>query len=324
MIWVEVLSHQQEVLMRHRFTGVEIRIGRAYDNDMVIDDPYVAPRHLRVFRDDLNGLVVEDAGSTNGVYLDGTATRQARFAINGDTILRLGRTRLRLRETHHAVAPERVAQPPTRLWPLTLGLMILMLGWSLLTLWLEETAEPKFPKYAVPALALVSSVVLWAGAWAVLSRIFAGRARYSLNLVIALLGLLAIEFYSEAVELAAFAFSLPALAKYEYVGIWLICGATCFYHLRFIGSSRLGLKAGVVALVSLGAIAFHTLAEWDAQAGRDVQNYVRRLKHPSLSLTAQQPEDAFFRGAQQLKSKLDRARKEIPSGDSSAFSFDED
>ena len=55
MIWVEVLSRQHDVISRHRIAdvaeGASIRIGRAYDNDVVIDDAYVAPHHLQLSRD---------------------------------------------------------------------------------------------------------------------------------------------------------------------------------------------------------------------------------------------------------------------------------
>ena len=42
IIWVEILSRQRNVEARHRCMGPLIHIGRAYDNDVVLDDPYVA------------------------------------------------------------------------------------------------------------------------------------------------------------------------------------------------------------------------------------------------------------------------------------------
>jgi len=72
MIWVEILSRHQEVAARFRIAGTEARIGRGYTNDVIVDDPYVAPEHLRLFRDEAGGLVVEDLGTANGVFLDGS------------------------------------------------------------------------------------------------------------------------------------------------------------------------------------------------------------------------------------------------------------
>jgi hypothetical protein len=78
MIWVEILSRHREVAARLRVAGEEACIGRGYDNDGVVDDPYVAARHVRVFRHEAGRLVAEDAGSKNGMFLDrGSAERRA-------------------------------------------------------------------------------------------------------------------------------------------------------------------------------------------------------------------------------------------------------
>jgi pSer/pThr/pTyr-binding forkhead associated (FHA) protein len=57
MIWVEILSRHRDIAARFRIAAPEARIGRGYDNDVIIDDPYVAAQHLRVFRDEAGQLV---------------------------------------------------------------------------------------------------------------------------------------------------------------------------------------------------------------------------------------------------------------------------
>ena len=52
MISVEVLSRHRDVVARYRSDASATTVGRAYDNDVVIDDPAVAAHHLRIFRDD--------------------------------------------------------------------------------------------------------------------------------------------------------------------------------------------------------------------------------------------------------------------------------
>ena len=44
MIWVEILDRHRNVATRHRL-GDGASIGRAYDNDVIVDDPTVAPHH---------------------------------------------------------------------------------------------------------------------------------------------------------------------------------------------------------------------------------------------------------------------------------------
>ena len=50
VMWIEVLSRHGEAIQRQRIDGDEARIGRDFDNDVVVDDPHVAPHHARIFR----------------------------------------------------------------------------------------------------------------------------------------------------------------------------------------------------------------------------------------------------------------------------------
>ncbi|MDR1813886.1 MAG: FHA domain-containing protein [Tannerella sp.] len=50
---------------------MRISIGKAKDNDFVIDNPDISRYHAVLFRDDENGcLYLEDSGSTNGTYVN--------------------------------------------------------------------------------------------------------------------------------------------------------------------------------------------------------------------------------------------------------------
>ena len=66
MIWVEVLSRHHDVVARYRCDD-DVRIGRAYDNDVVLDDPYVAPHHLHLGRNEDGRLQADDLGTVNGL-----------------------------------------------------------------------------------------------------------------------------------------------------------------------------------------------------------------------------------------------------------------
>jgi len=106
VIWVEVLSRHREVAARHRCAGPEVQIGRGYGNDVVLDDPYVAARHLKVMRDETGTLVAIDLGSRNGLFADAGRTRVERVVLDGDRPIRIGRTDLRIRGPEHGVPPE--------------------------------------------------------------------------------------------------------------------------------------------------------------------------------------------------------------------------
>ena len=115
VMWIEVLGRDGEVVARERIDTPEARIGRAFDNDMVLDDPHVAPHHLRVLRGEDGALVAEDLGTKNGLYAEHGAERVVRLGLALDPGLRIGRTTLRVHDASRPVASESKAPAFTRL-----------------------------------------------------------------------------------------------------------------------------------------------------------------------------------------------------------------
>lgn len=322
-LWIEILSRHDEVIARHRVAwgapGDAVSIGRGYDNDVILDDPYVAARHLRVARDASGALVAEDQDSANGLFVGEDRRRVERVVLDGSQPIRIGRTRLRIRESHYGVAPERVSRPRMRVWPLALVAAAAVLGGQSLTMWLGATTEQKLGDHLGPLLVLCAAVGAWTTAWAVLSRIFSSRARFERHLLIALGGVLAFWLLNELAAHAAFAFSRRGFTGYQYIGMWLLAAGVCFLHLRQLSLSRetgvahLKLKAGGVALLALVAIGMQTLSRWEASETADREGFLRALKPPMLRLAAPQSSNGFFAEVARLQGRLDRARLEQPA-----------
>ncbi len=73
--------------------GGQTRIGRGAENVVRLDgDDFVSTRHALVAAD-TNGLWVEDAGSTNGTFVNGARLTTRRLLQTGD-VVRIGRTDL--------------------------------------------------------------------------------------------------------------------------------------------------------------------------------------------------------------------------------------
>ena len=70
-----------------------LRAGRSEDNDLVLDDDYASAHHAR-FEARHDGVYVEDSGSTNGTYVNGTRLDGQRRLAAGD-VVRIGSTDLR-------------------------------------------------------------------------------------------------------------------------------------------------------------------------------------------------------------------------------------
>lgn len=61
---------------RFELTAGTVSLGRGEDNDIVIEDPAISRRHL-VFRQEADGVTVEDCGSRNGTVFNGAPLQKA-------------------------------------------------------------------------------------------------------------------------------------------------------------------------------------------------------------------------------------------------------
>src|SRR5689334_4504759 len=322
MIWVEILSRHRDVAARVQVPGPEARIGRGYDNDVVVDDPFVAAQHLRIFRDDAGRLIAEDLGSANGLFLDRGKDRLVRVVLDGKLPIRIGQTFLRVRDSSHEVERERIAPAQGGQWRIVVaaGLGATILGADALKRWLSETGEPRVFNYATGLLALAALVLAWVGMWVLLARIFSGQARFLNNLLIALAGTIAFLVFNELAQYLSFGWTWSTPASYEYVAAWLILGLTCFLHLREIGSTHLWPKGAVVTALLVIAVGVQTLQRSEAFSVSGRQAVAHVLMPPAFRAVRLQDQDSFFGAIANLKAKLDSDRAQAGRpGDSGRF-----
>jgi hypothetical protein len=322
--WVEILSRHGDVAQRHRIDGDEVRLGRAYDNQIILDDPYVAAHHVRIARDPAGMLVADDLGSINGLF-EGDSNKSMRHIVLGDDqSIRVGTTRIRVRDAGHTVSAERRFARQTWAWHVVFALSVTIIVVRVVLTWLTQMGDPKIADYAGPLAGIGAAVLTWAGMWSVLGRIFAGAPRFRRNLLVALSGLLTLLIVRELADYGAFSFSLQQLTAYRYVGVWLVLGAFTFIHLMVISTAHLRLKASAVALIVGIAIATFTVLDAGERANSDRQRFVRALKPPFLRLVMPETESTFFARAADLQKALDRSRSQQPPEEDDSDSGDED
>jgi FHA domain len=311
VIWVEVLSRHRGVVSRHRCVGRVVRIGRAYTNDVVLDDPYVAPEHVHILPGEYDTLVVEDLGSTNGLFAAHGRTRHRRIVLDHEGVFRIGHTFLRVRRAAHAVAPERRIASPARSWPLLAALAIVVLALEALSLWLDDFAELRAATYVMPLVGMAVAIAVWTALWTLASRLFAGHGWFERNLAIALSGALALEIVSALSEIGAFGLSWSALATYSYVGLFCVLAAMGVAHLHFIAPARTMANTAIVVGLLVAAVTIQTVMQSDARPGAG-RLYVRNLQPPALRLAPVEDEASFFAGVETLRGKLDKDRDAAP------------
>jgi pSer/pThr/pTyr-binding forkhead associated (FHA) protein len=312
MMWVEVLSRQGEVAVRERIEREEARIGRAFDNDVVIDDPHVAPHHLRVYRGEDGELVAEDLGTVNGLYVEHAAQRVPRISLANEPVIRIGRTTLRVHDGTHSVAAEKPLTPPRMHARWALGLGGALFASILLVNWLALTTEPSAHVVLLPVIALATLLAAWTGVWAVISRIFAGQSLFVLHLRIAVTAALALVIWDQIAHTTAFALAWREMSEYAGVGAWALLAATCYAHLHAIGPRHMRVAMTLVGALIVAGAAVQYFDKWEQRSEVGQRAALGELKPPIFRVVPAASAEDFMKRTDLVKQRVDQARTKEP------------
>lgn len=107
-IIVELLNNQGKPVSIHKFTQSDIRIGRSYENDVIVQDPYCCAEHAILSCNEQGHWHMRDLASVNGtINSQGQRIDFMTIAANGQEFM-LGQQRLRVLLSNAAIAPTRM------------------------------------------------------------------------------------------------------------------------------------------------------------------------------------------------------------------------
>ena len=193
---IEVFERDGRVGHSASVHGWPLTLGRALDNDVVLDDPHVAAHHATLSPDDQGSLVLDVGETVNGVEVDGRRHgARAQVALPaGGARLQMGGLQLRLRLPAEVLAAERPLPVLGRAHlagPLLAGLLFLLLG--LFDHWLSLDPGADAAAWLPVAVGLPIAVAGWCVLWALAAKLFQHRFDFMGHLRIVLPWLLAVE-----------------------------------------------------------------------------------------------------------------------------------
>ena len=175
-IVLELLSRKNIPLKHYKFEQDYVCVGRDFNNDLRLDDPYVCPSHMLVAIDpESSKLIVNDCQSTNGIKVNNKFVRQA--TLNSHDIIKIGRTRLRIIDTKVPLAE---AIPLSELeenlsWLnqsfLAICLSFVCLSFLLLSKYLGSVQEFNLIKALPSELGQLAVFSLWPLSFAILAKV---------------------------------------------------------------------------------------------------------------------------------------------------------
>ncbi len=293
---VEVLQPRGiGVASRRRLASMPFTVGRALDNALVLDDPYVDAHHAVIERDAETGDVfVRDLGSVNGIIVE-LRQHAGNVRVRGGAEVRLGRTTLRFRDEAEPLPPAlplNAARPSgePRRWheQPVIRLALCLVAYYLLGVWTFSTTYDRSGAAAAVGVGIGFALIvaMWAGVWALVARSFIQQARFGTHFTIATLMILAVTGLGVVEEW--FIFLWPAtgawsmLSGISTLGLLTVSIAWHLAHATHLPRARRWRAGAVTAVVVVALGGLFALA---ADEGfTDVPTYsgiVRPLK-PSL------------------------------------------
>jgi hypothetical protein len=307
---IEVLERDGRVRRGFLVTRWPASLGRALDNDLVIDDPHAAAHHARIAAADDGSLRLEVGATRNGVQVG------PRTVLEGESVplpplgevWQIGGTRLRVRLPGDPLEPERplglaatgaspwlTAASALALWALVLTEHAIYLDpGSSLTDWL-------MPLFAWPV-----GLLLWCVFWGAASKLFQHRFEFWAHFSVAAKGLLLIGLLDLLLPVVAFALSWEWLSRIAPVLIALVAGAVLYRHAALaIPVRRRWLAGGIAGVLCIGAAVMATL---NYQRSDDIfpDLYLSTLPPPGFRLAAGVSVKEFVAEAAELRARLDQ------------------
>ena len=323
MIFAELLDRRGRVLQRARVASgsLPFTLGRSYENDWILDDPYVSPHHARIEADGDGTLVLRDLGSENGVLALSPPRRVEDFPIRPETAVQLGRSTIRFRSADHPVpsALRVPAESRIRRW--------LANHWStglcgLLALWMvgilqavrDAPAEVEVLPVVGQLVAITLLFGLWAGLWALITRMLSPRSRFSAHLAVSCGGFVCAAGIERLAQYALFLLGASRALTGLHIALeGIVIFATIVVQLYIAGVLR---PLARLALAGALAATFAFLSRFEEIAFSEEDDsgllpYATALERVDPSWLSTEPPDAFFAAVRSLGPELEGVLRDI-------------
>lgn len=294
-----------------------LTIGRAIDNDLVLDDPFVAPQHARLELAPDGGVCLQVLDTRNGVQVG-----HQRHALGakvpmpaGGATLQVGGITLRLRLPGETLAAERplpITTSAQRWLPLVAGALVLLQAGAENWLGLDPGADTSawLPKMVGVAGALAG----WAGLWALMSKLFQHRFDFNGHLRILLPWLLALMVVDQVLPGLAAALDWPWLWHLSNPVQLLLGAGLVRAHLLHVLPSHVRAVTAAVAAALVTGSAISLAGTHRATDSFSRAPYMSTLPLPALQWATPVPSATLVQElaplAQQLAQRVQKAQQD--------------
>lgn len=309
---IDQAGHRHEL---RRLGGPILRIGRAFDNDLVLTDPTVSPCHAVIEETPDGRVVMRDLDSLNGVYLGG----RRRQRVTGETelvsggVYQLGKSRVVVYSTDHPV-PETVRIGGTDNAIELLDNPLILAGAVLLAAfiygaeqWLNMFSGFEWRAVANVLLVVLGSSLAVAIFWAVVGRVLRHESHFKKQFTVILFFLGAQFFLTGLYDILLFNtldvfLSTAVLVVFQAA----LLGGLLWLNLYLATNQTPAQRARSAAIIAVLLVVLSLYSEVIFRPEfSETPDYVRVLEPPFLHFSGSVPEEVFLADAAMVFERLE-------------------
>ncbi|MBL8522388.1 MAG: FHA domain-containing protein [Betaproteobacteria bacterium] len=292
-----------------------VRIGRALDNDLIVDDAHCAAHHAEIVISG-DAATLSAVATVNGIIApNGKAVRA--LALDNDKPFKLGHTSIRVRCDRWPLAPELPLQ--TRpVWPLALLLLGLVFAHESWDIWLKDVGSQR-PEYLYTLAGVSAGLGAWSSVYTLFGRLVSGTQRFFHHLAIACTGFLSGIVLLYLLDVLAFASSWLWPIQIHQPVVVVVGAATVRAHLRLADPRHWPGLRYAVALVAALAIVVPIAQQWMSHSRWSPIESTGILKHPALRLAPPVSIDDIAKRQLELKNRTDALKAKQEDGDGDVY-----
>lgn len=310
--FLEVVGRNEIVSERVSLDVGSVIIGRAYDCQIIIDDPYVCPQHIKVSLAENGELLIEDLDSVNGLSASRHGPKQTQILLRPGDDCYIGWTKLRYRCRSEKIAPARrdhshqfvfssLQQPKLLAILIVIPFLVLLFNG-----WLEQVRQVEWYSLVVEPAYVYLILIVWAFVWSIVGKLLVHRALFFTHFAIAA-AMVGITLSIEGViSYSLFMLNVDSLqASLQPVTGFLTIAAMLYAHLHF--ASRANRKGQLVAVITISALvtvySAYNVYE-DSDEFSSYPKYIAFLKPPVFVIGSLQTTDEFYSDMSAIEREL--------------------
>jgi len=252
---IQLGGKQDKVAELFRSTGSQIKVGRGFNNDVVLSDHYIAPEQILLSQDE-DGWQLEVLDDINPVKVNGKTIKSTTTLSSGDQ-LTLGRTHLVVYDVNHEVEP---TQKLLSSWFNidTIGVAIpiitfaVMMGIEWLIAHFTEIDSSGWKEFGTLTIGVIAVTGIWATIWAFIGKLLRHQGHFWMHVfIMAVIGILTIPLEPVGNYLEYVFSSTMANTVVTYVGNFLLFFLTL--KLTFFFATNIK-RINLVSFMTVGLI----------------------------------------------------------------------